>query len=562
MEHPHSTSRKVNWPMVLWIVIGLALVIRIWGIGYGLPFVYWTDEYHEVMRAMELGAGGFNWARTGKGGFYLLLFVEYGLYFLVLKLSGVISTTREFAELFVRDPSMFYMLGRVTTAMFGAATVAIVFALGREAYHFRAGLLAALFLAVNVVHSDLSHRVGVDIPMTLFAAIALFFAVRIAHGGSRRDYVLAAVSAALATTTKLPGILVLIPLVIAHVYGTGLMPREGKRLLVAPNLWLAAALFIAVWVATNPGILFANDYLSLYTGSSAEAPDELAEPGTRPVLWIYYLDVLRTSMGWPLFIVSLAAVAYAAWRRRSTDVILLTYALANYLAIAVTTSEYLYFPRYALPIIVVLTVLSARALSDLLETLPRYRSLTVVLVVSVLVAWPLKEAVSNSHMLTQTDTRTLARQWFDAEVPAGSKVLVEGGKISASRLSVPLTDSASSLERRIDYWKGVEPRQAKFLEIRRATHDGGGYELYLVKISTIGSFDHYVASGVEYFVVRPESFIGSRKAEGGSAELIDTLRGDPRVERVARFDPAGGQRPGPVIEVYRLRDRTSEDPLP
>ena len=67
------------------IVVAIAVALRLWGIDYGLPFVYWTDEYHEVMRAMELGAGGFNFGRTSKGGFYLLLFFEYAIYYVFLR---------------------------------------------------------------------------------------------------------------------------------------------------------------------------------------------------------------------------------------------------------------------------------------------------------------------------------------------------------------------------------------------------------------------------------------------------------------------------------------------
>jgi hypothetical protein len=556
MEHRANSTEANRWGLALWVIVILALLVRIWGIEYGLPFVYWTDEYHEVMRAMELGAGGFNWARTGKGGFYLLLFVEYGLYFAFLKVTGVVSTTQEFAELFARDPTVFYLLGRATTAVFGAATVAVAFVLGRTAYRHGAGLLAALFVAVNVLHADLSHRVGVDIPMTLFAVLALCFAVRIASGGSRRDYVLGAVSAALATTTKLPGILVLLPLIAAHAYGVSRQSPEFRRWLTAPNLWLAAGLFIAVWVATNPGIVVANNYWSLYAQPASEVAEEVAELSARPVLWIFYLDVLKSSMGWPLFSVALVSAGYAAWRRRPADVLLLAYALVNYVAISVTTAEYLYFPRYALPIIVVLSVLAARAVYDLLDLIPSHRRLSTVAIAVVLAIWPLGHAVSNSRSLTRTDTRTLARQWFDAKVPAGSVVLVEGGKISASRLSVPITDSEASLQRRIEYWRGVEPRQAKFLEIRRDVHDGGGYELELVRISTIGNLEEYLGRGVQYFVVRPESFEGSRKADGGSARLLAALRSDPRVELARRFDPADGARPGPAIEVYKMRQHS------
>ncbi len=152
-----------------------------------------------------------------------------------------------------------------------------------------------------------------------------------------------------------------------------------------------------------------------------------------------------------------------------------------------------------------------------------------------LIAWPLTHAVMSAYSLTQTDTRTLAKEWFDAHVPAGSKVLIEGGKIAASRLTVPLDDSRESLERRIAYWKVKEPRQAKFLELKRAVHQGGGYDLELVRVASIAPLDDYTGRGIEYFVVRPEFFMGSRKAESGSARLLSRLRSDTRVKLLKQF---------------------------
>jgi len=549
-----------NYLIACWLILAIALGLRLWGIDYGLPFIYWTDEYHEVMRAMELGSGGFNWARTGKGGFYLLLFLEYGVYFVMLKLSGAIASIGEFAELFVRDPSVFYLMGRWTAVAFGCATVAMAIVIGRLGYRSGTGLLAGLILAVNVVHVDLSHRVGVDIPMTLFAALALYFGLRIAGGGSRRDYVLAAVCAGLATTTKLPGILVLLPLLIAHGYRVGLERRGERRWLGSPSLWLALALFMLVWVGTNPGILFANDYLSLFTGSPSEAVEEATNASAQPVLWIYYLDVIRGSMGWPLFVVALLSAAYAAFRRTPADILLLAYAIANYVAISSTSSEYLYFPRYTLPIIFVLSVLAARAVSDVAQRLPRGRMAFGSLAIAALAAWPLAESVDNARLLTRTDTRTLAKTWFDTHVPARSQVLIEGGKISASRLSVPLEDSLESIDHRIEHWKKIEPRQARYLQMKRAVHDGGGYELELVKISSIAQLADYRRKGVEYFVIRPEYFDGSRKAKGSSERFLGELRASPDVELVARFGGVAEKRPGPMVEIYRVRLRAVQGP--
>ncbi len=195
-----------------------ALLLRLWGVWYGLPFLYVSDEYHEVMRALQLGTGSFNFERIGKGGFYFVLFFEYGVYFVLLKLAGVVASAEDFGRLFARDPSAFYLMGRATAALIGALTVAVVLQLTRRTYSTTAGMLAAAFLAFNVLHVDLSRRIGVDVPMTLLVTTALYFALQIVVTGRRRDYLLAALFAALATTTKLTGILVLLPLLLAHTY--------------------------------------------------------------------------------------------------------------------------------------------------------------------------------------------------------------------------------------------------------------------------------------------------------------------------------------------------------
>src|SRR5688500_12030475 len=137
-----------NWNCVLVLVLGLACLLRLWGTWYGLPYSYYVDEYHEVMRALELGVGGFNLERTGKGGFYFVLLPEYGFYYVIIKLLGIVDSTREFAEYFVRDPSAFYLMGRVTAALIGTLTVGAAIYFGKRAYGATAGLMSGLFLSI------------------------------------------------------------------------------------------------------------------------------------------------------------------------------------------------------------------------------------------------------------------------------------------------------------------------------------------------------------------------------------------------------------------------------
>ncbi len=547
-------NRITIW-LLLIVAVGLAL--RLWGIDFGLPFSYANDEYHEVMRALELGSGGFNLDRTGKGGFYYLLLVEYGIYFVWLKLTGVVHTSADFARDFVRDPSALYYMGRVTAAAFGALTIAVVFAVTRKAYSVSAAFIAAIFIGANALHVDLSHRIGVDVPLAFLTAAALYFALRLAIDGTARDYRWAALFAALATTTKLPGILLAVPLLTAHVLYVRRTGTAGGQLLRSRDLWISIGLFLVVLIVTNPGILFDKTLLSPFTGGGggAAGAGEDFEEGDfleRPNLFVFYFDVLRSSMGWPLFVVSLAAIAYGVWKRTASDLVLIPFALIFYVVIASTSSDVLYYPRYVLPILVVLAPLSARMLSELWQRFARSNTVAAAAVVAALIAMPAAQAVREDHLLTMTDTRTLAKEWIEQNIPQGSKILIEGLKINPVKGTVQLQDTAEAIRRRIAYWRKVEPKQAKFLQLELEVLEGRTFDLELIHLSDVESLDSYARRGVEYFIVRPARFVESRRSDGGSAKLLKALRSDPRVTLIKTFAEQPLERPGPEIEIYKL----------
>ena len=117
-----------------------------------------------------------------------------------------------------------------------------------------------------------------------------------------------------------------------------------------------------------------------------------------------------------------------------------------------------------------------------------------------------------------------------------------------------LAVGGSSIQRRIEYWKVVEPKQAKFLELQLASHAGGGYDLEYLRLDSVATIAEYAERGIEYFVVRPETMVESRKAEIGSPRLLRELRSDPGVKLIKRFESDEQKRPGPTIEIYRLVD--------
>ena len=72
---------------------------------------------------------------------------------------------------------------RFTAAVVGAATVLLVYELGRLLYGRKAGLLAALLIALMPYHVVVTRQVLLDGPMTFFATLTLVLLARFAKSG-------------------------------------------------------------------------------------------------------------------------------------------------------------------------------------------------------------------------------------------------------------------------------------------------------------------------------------------------------------------------------------------
>ena len=126
-----------------------------------------ADEIHEIMRALKLGAGEYDWDGFGKGGLYLILFVEYGFLYVFWRLTGHVGSANDFALQYLQDPTAFYLLGRVTVALMGAGTCLVIYWIGKRLYGWRTGLVAAFLGATAYFHAAWSHYINVDTGMTL-----------------------------------------------------------------------------------------------------------------------------------------------------------------------------------------------------------------------------------------------------------------------------------------------------------------------------------------------------------------------------------------------------------
>ena len=219
-------------------------------------------------------------------------------------------------------------LGRVISALADVGTVAVVYLLGRRMFGRREAVLASVLVALAVIHIQLSHFFAVDTIATLCAVAALYFMLRVGSDGRMRDSILAGVFIGLGLATKVSLLPIFLALATAHgVYVLGAL-REGRgRLLIEDAVGTAIAGMAAGTAASLAVLFVAQPYMFLDWAQFSESVSEQSQmvrrildyPYTRQYVdttpyWYHFQQISTWGLGWPLGLLALAGLGYAALR--------------------------------------------------------------------------------------------------------------------------------------------------------------------------------------------------------------------------------------------------------
>jgi len=419
-------SRRWAWPGLA-VVLGGGLALRLWGVAQGLPYAYNTDEAdHFVPRAIAMFGHNLNpkYFANPPAFTYVLHFV-FALWF-----GGGAGARHAFAL----HPEEVYTLARVIVALLGTAALWLLYATGARLFGRGVGLLAAAIEAVAFLPAFYAHLALNDVPTLVPLTLSLLGSAGVLRKGRRVDYLVAGVGLGLACASKYTAGIVVLPLIAAAA--TRYLSIEpgarayliGRRAMI--GLVLAGASALVAFLVANPyAVLDYQDFHSELVHQStlsAEAQGKLGAP--REGGFLYYLWTLTWGLGWVPALAALGG-ALMVWRREQRLGWLLVPAPLLFLAFMGLQGRY--FGRWLLPIFPILCLLAAFFLARLIEAATRRAraapariAITAAIVVATL-AQGLVYSVHSGLVLSRTDTRTLTRDWMLANIPKGSKIVVE-----------------------------------------------------------------------------------------------------------------------------------------
>jgi 4-amino-4-deoxy-L-arabinose transferase-like glycosyltransferase len=400
----------------------MAFVFRAWGARFGLPDFYHPDEHAIVERAaaiLRTGDYSPHWFNYPSAYIYAQA-LSYIPYFLISAARGFGNTIPDPA------PYGFYFAGRVMTAFLGALTVPLVYVLASRLYGRRTGLVSSTLLTFCLLHVVHSHYVTTDVPVALFVTLTLVFCSLVLQKAEKKYIILAALFAGLSTSTKYPGAVTLLPVLVAQVLApaTRGWERLGQRLGLS-----VGAFMVGFLVGTPYAFLELNTFLSSL--ASVLGHYGTSQPGFEGGnTWLWYLRQTLTSADAALAGLGLAGIVWAAVKRRRGDLLLLSFVVPYYLLISLWQVR---FERNLVPLLPVLMVLAGRVLVDAVSWLatrwPALRRREVLILsclTAVAVVIPTKAVLDFDTALSQRDHRNVAADWVNANLPSGSKIVTEG----------------------------------------------------------------------------------------------------------------------------------------
>jgi hypothetical protein len=154
------------------------------------------------------------------------------------------------------------LISRLLSAFMGSLTILVVYKIGKRLFSETMGLAAAALFSLSFVHILYSHQIVLDVPMTLFYSLALYFCARVYQDGRWGAYLAAAFFAGIATATKYNAIFVVLSILAAHVAVKRRTTKNAFRILFDPKLIAAAGVSLAGFIAGHPyAFLWARSFL-------------------------------------------------------------------------------------------------------------------------------------------------------------------------------------------------------------------------------------------------------------------------------------------------------------
>ena len=558
--------RKHNIQHAVYLIFFISLALRLWGIWN----VSTTDEYNEVIEALRVCSGHFNFERWVKRFYLYVLAIEYGIYYVIGWLFNAFSSPMGFAEKIVRHMEPLFILGRLTSAIVGALTVGMVYKIGTKFYNHRVAIISSLLLTITVFHIDLSQQAKVDAVLGLLVVGAFYFIFKLLEPdeSNKWDYAWCGFLMALAMQTKLNSIVLIVPFAIAMLYNW-----KNREEFFNYYLWFFTGFFVLGFIIGNPPVLLAPfKFLKSVSGLGKVYTTAINVVSNDLIGFLAYPLYYYRSMGTVVSLLTILSVIHALFNLNKRRTVLLAFIAAFYILMG--ASKYMIADYYMIPAVPFIYLLIGdffnEASKKFVSTkvfLSSKTSIVFILILIVALIRPALNVAFHELSLSGKNTRYLAKDWIEANIPEGSKVLMDSGKSINSR-APSIAENSETLERILRNAKKnvsegkivhgmVDKNALIYYELLLKTVPKKSYDITSTMFGLdVKTIDYYISNQYQYLIIskgmknsRTNEFFSKRNPE--IAGFYKSLNADKRIRLIKTISPTPMNRGG-TFYIYEV----------
>lgn len=510
--------------------------------GYGLPQILDPDEGTFVAAAGRLLAGPTydpGWYGHPAATLIYPLAALYGVIAIVGLLLGFFADLGAVQALYFDDPTVFYVTGRILSALYGGICAFILFRLMRL---FKIGnfwiVIAGFVFFLSPVMYDYGTKIRADLILAAFMLLVIYSAVKAVQVKASLRWMLAGgFCVGLAVTSKYPGVLSAVAVIAAAVT----LWRQGSLGPVAAirQLIAAGAVSVLAAFATAPYLLIR--FQAVLQNILREArPEHLSatSPGFGSALAFYTLDVMPRAVGVPLAVLSVFGLVLLV--RQSGGRILVITGIIFLIFIA---SLNLVWVRWIIPLIPMAILAAFCAVQNAEESSllnAKWRGPFRAVLLAMIFIPVLSNTIPLVYAkVTNNDTRVEARTWISNNIPKGARILIEAYAPNLDTQRYEVFVSQGGVFQR---WQALEPtRFATPLGPLVAGWDGKTVSEFAVRLNKL-EVDYIVLSGWE---------TRFRSDSRGYEDFLLMYQMVSEKFSLAKRFPPGEYKTGPKIEVLK-----------
>jgi hypothetical protein len=398
---------------LLFYIIAVGFLLRIWGLDFGLPHLFHQDEPIVVNHALAYGTGDLNPRFFAIPPFTsYLLFAIYGLMFLIGLILGAWQNSEGFAVFFFNDPTLFYLVGRFFIGVLpGTLAIFLTYRLSRKFLSGKASLYAAAIMSMSFLNVVNSHYIYTDMILTALILLTyerMFLQYR---SPNIRNYCATGFFIGLAAGAKYNGAILFLPFFLVHLISER---RYSLWILFSRKLWFGALFSLLAFIIVNP--FFILDFQGFLT-SFLHQSGAFWYTG-----WTHHITYsLFEGISMPITILGIVGILFFMSGSDKWHKVVALFPLALYLVLVFKSQH---FSRYVLFLVPFLSMGAGYFLFDRFRRgIERYHMGRIIVFAAAIFLIPtFIKSIKADLLFSSEDTRVVAADWIKKNIPEGEKI--------------------------------------------------------------------------------------------------------------------------------------------